>query len=37
MEMCSMHNEAKSVEGVIRAIKNIIYKYKTSVSKKCFY
>ena len=36
MEMCSMHNEAKSVEGVIRALKNRIYKYMTSVSKNAF-
>ena len=36
MEMRSMHNEAKSVEGVIRALKNIIYKCMTSVSKNVF-
>ena len=36
MEMCSMHNEAKSIEGVIRALKNRIYKYMTSVSKNAF-
>ena len=34
-EMYSMHNEEKSVvaEGFIRALKNKIYKYMTSVSK----
>ena len=36
MEMCSMDNEAKSVEGVIRALKNIIYKDMTSISKNVF-
>ena len=37
--MYSTHNEGKSVaaERVIRAIKNKVYKYKTSISKKCIY
>ena len=37
--MYSTHNEGKSVvaERFIRTLKNKIYKYMTSVSKKCLY
>ena len=37
-EMCSAHNEGKSVvaEILIRVIKNKIYKYMTSVSKNVY-
>ena len=36
--MYSMHNERKSViaERFIRTLKNIIYKYMTSISRKVF-
>ena len=39
IEMYSTHNEGKSVvaERFIRTLKNKIYKYMTSVSKKCLY
>ena len=39
IKMYSTHNEEKSVvaERFIRALKNKIYKYMTSVSKKCVY
>ena len=38
-EMYSTHNERKSViaERFIRTLENKIYKYMTSVSKKCLY
>ena len=38
-EMWSTHNEGKSViaERFIKTLKNKIYKYTTSVSKKCLY
>ena len=38
-EMCSAHNEGKSViaERFIRTLRNKIYKYMTSISKKCVY
>ena len=37
IEMYSTHNERKSVapERFIRTLKNKIYKYMTSISKKC--
>ena len=37
-EMCSTHNEGKSViaERSIRTLKNKIYKYMTSVSKNLY-
>ena len=39
IEMYSIHNEGKSVvaERFIRTLKNKIYKYMTSISKKCLY
>ena len=39
IEMYSTHSEGKSVvaEKFIRILKNKIYKYMTSVSKKCVY
>ena len=39
IEMYSRHNEGKSVvaEKFIRTLKNKIYKYITSISKKCLY
>ena len=39
IEMYSIHNEGKSVasERFIRTLKNKIYKYMTSISKKCVY
>ena len=39
IEMCSTHNEGKSVvaERFIRTLKNKIYKYMTVISKKCIY
>ena len=39
IEMCSIHNDGKSVVGerFIRTLKNKIYNYMTSVSKKCVY
>ena len=38
-EMYLTHNEGKSViaERFIRTLKNKIYKFKTSISKKCVY
>ena len=39
IEMYSTHNEEKSVVGYrfIRTLKNKIYKYMRSISKKCIY
>ena len=39
IEMYSTHNEGNSVavEGFIRFLKNKIYKYVTSIKKKCVY
>ena len=39
IEIYSTHNVGKSVIGerFIRTLKNKIYKYMTSTSKKCFY
>ena len=39
IEMCSIHNEGKSViaERFIRILKNKIYRYMISISKKCAY
>ena len=38
-EMCSIHNEGKAViaERFVRNLKNKIYKYMISISKKCAY
>ena len=39
MEMYSTHNEGKALiaERFIRTLNNKIYKYMTSISKKCVY
>ena len=39
VEMYLMHNEGKPVvaEGRVRTLKSRVYKYKTSISKKCLY
>ena len=39
IEMCSIHNEGKSVvaERFFRTLKNEIHKYMTSYIKKCVY
>ena len=39
IEVCSTHNEGKSVvaERFIRTLNSKIYKYMSSISKKCVY
>ena len=39
IEMCSIHNEGKSVvaERFVRTLKNKVHKYMTSYIKKCVY